>query len=155
VIKAREILSDDDAVRVSELAAVFHDECDRSLSFDKLAVVVSCQNILRNIAREWQNCFIVHHDDLPIGFAVGECVKYYFSNDKYSSLTEWYVLPSWRHTRAAFELMHTYENWSRLNGASRIVLGAARQGLGEVSKINEMFRRRGFTEYGALFYRDV
>ena len=91
-----------------------------------------------------------------IGFSVGQIGKFLFSNVTIASLQLWYVMPEYRtRTRAAFELLHTFENWAKLSGVYRIEVGGAKISAEEAENANRIFAKRGYTLYGKLLFKDM
>jgi hypothetical protein len=154
VIRATEILHPQCANELADLSETFHAECDPGLTFERDEIIRECALTLVDLKRDRRNAWVVRDEGFPVGFAVGEMFKYLFSSELFSSLIHWYVIPSYRKTRAPFELLHNYENWSKINGATRSIVGAGHVGS-TLRNVNDMFRRRGLKTYGELFYKDI
>lgn len=132
-------------------------ECEPDVAYDEQLVRARALHLLSDMHRTEMNVWLVRDGDFAVGFAVGIMGDYLmFSKAQIANMTLWYVIPAYRNrSRAAFELLHNYENWATINGAFRIEVGAARKGVEDARKINAMFSRRGFTSYGEIFYRDT
>lgn len=154
-MKAVELLYIDDINEFLRLAHMMQQECEPDIEFSELEAQANVWSCLQDTLRSAMNCWIVRHEGKIIGFGVANCQKFLYSEQLIASLTLWYVQPEYRHTRAAFEILHNFENWSRLIGAKRLSVGAAKVSVEEANNINRMFIKRKFSRYGELFYRDL
>ena len=154
-IKATEMLLLDDMHNVIELSKQFHEECEQGIAFNEKITYMNFLRVLKDIERTTSNVWVVYRDNEAIGWAYGFISDILFSEDKEASLVYWYVVPKHRKSRAAFELLHTFQNWAKLSGAKRIIVGAGRVDHEEANSINKMFVNRGLARYGSTFYSDI
>lgn len=154
-VKATELLYIENVPHVVELGRQMQQECEPDLSFSELETTANLLAVLNDVSRSECNIWIVWQDTEIVGFGVGYISKFLFSEMTKASLALWYVIPKYRKTRAAFEIMHNFENWAKINGSTRIEVGASRVGVDDVDTLNRMFARRGFSRYGELFYREL
>lgn len=153
--KATELLYIDEIDEFITVGKRMQEECEPDLPFSELEARSNAMTCLNDLKRESLNCWVVRHQGKIVGFSAGRCGKYLFSESTIATMIFWYVLPEYRKTRAAFELLHNFENWARLNGAVRIEVGAAKTDTIEANNINKMFAKRNFTKYGELYYRNL
>lgn len=154
-MKAIELLYIEDIPAMIDVGRTMQQECEPTIPFDETEVAANCFACINDLERSQMNCWIIKDGDRIIAFGVGRIGKYMFSKAKIASMIFWYVLPEYRKTRASFEILHNFENWATLSGAARIEVGAAKVGVDEANKINRIFKRRGFRQYGELFYREA
>lgn len=153
-MKATELLYLDDIDRFLELGQQMQAECEPDLPYDDMEARSNVWACLQDTSRSELNVWIVRHEGEIVGFGVGRIGKYLFSTAKIGSLLLWYVLPQHRKSRAAFEILHNFENWCKLQDVTRIEVGAAKVGVEDADNLNRMFTKRGFRRYGELFFRD-
>lgn len=151
--KASELLYIEDFDEFVALGQLMQQECEPDIPYDEAEVRANLFMCVGDIARETFNAWIVRDGDKMIGFGVGQIAKFLFSGTTKASLALWYVLPEYRRTRAAFEILHNFENWAKLMGSIRIEVGVAKCSVEEADRLNKMFSKRGFTRYGELYYR--
>ena len=127
--------------------------------YDEEEIMSNLFMVVNDIQRGSVNVWISKAKDELVGLAVGMIGKTLYSKAPIATLVLWYVKPEYRTTLAAFELLHNFEHWARLHGAYRIEVGASRLDprvqVDGADKINEIFKRRGFTRAGEVFYRIV
>lgn len=152
--KAEEVLYLDDFDEIIDISIRMQKECEPDIPFDESEQRSHMMTLLSDIQRENCNMWIVKHKGKIVGFAAAIAHKYMFSKAKIASLAFWYVTPPYRKSRVAFELFHTFEHWAKLIGVARIEVGASKS-VGDTDNINRMFTKRGFAEYGALFYKHL
>lgn len=152
-----ELLHDTEILDLLDVSQRMQKECEPDIPFDEVEAYANALKCIDDIHRKTMNIWICRDGEKVVGFAVGVQGRYLmFTKAEIASLTLWYVIPAYRNrSRAAFELLHNFENWARLNGAFRIELGAARVGVEAADRINNMFTRRGFSSYGELFQRTL
>ena len=154
-MKAAELLYIDDFTSLAALMKQMRDECEPDIEFHEEILIARMFNCVNDLHREDFNCWVIRYEDRLIAFGVGRMHDFMFSPQKVASLLYWYVAPEYRRKSwAAFHILHTFENWAKLNKAVRIEVGAAKA-IGDANKINQMFAKRGFKHYGELFYRDI
>ena len=151
--KASELLYIEDFDAVVALGQLMQLECEPSIPYNELEVRANLFMCVNDLQREAINMWIVKDNDRIVGFGVGQISKFLFSHATKASLTLWFVLPEYRKTRAAFEILHNFENWARLQSVIRTEVGVAKCNVDEAKHLNQMFTKRGFTRYGELFYR--
>lgn len=159
MIKTTELLYTEDFLSVVQLGREMHDEVAPDEPFDDLEVTANLFMVVGDTQRSSINVWIVKSDDMVVGFGVGVLAKPLYTKVPNASLVLWYIKPDYRKTLAAFEILHNFEHWARLNGVYRIEVGAHRLdpkiNSEEADKINKMFKRRGFKRAGEVFYRIV
>ncbi len=132
-----------------------HQECEPSIPYDELVVRSNLFAVIGDLERSTMNGWIVKDGEKGVAFGIAVASPFLFSASLRASLSLWYVLPEYRKGRAAFEIFHHFENWSKLTGCVRIEVGASKYAVGSASEINKMFVRRGFTHIGEVFCREV
>lgn len=153
-MNAVELLYVEDFQPLIQVMKEMRDECEPTIEFHDRMLLDRMFNCVNDITRPDFNCWIVKQNDAIVAFGVGSMRDFMFSPQRIASLLYWYVVPSARKTWSAFHILHTFEQWAKINGAIRIEVGAAKS-IGDAAKINKMFARRGFTQYGELFFRDI
>lgn len=154
MIKARELLYHDEFDDFIELSRIMLAESEPDLAYSEVTVRANLLHCVNDIQREWVNVWIVRDGKTAIGFAVGHVSQFLMSEQRKACLLYWFVHPKYRRTRAAFELLHNFENWATLSGAVRIEVGAAKCVADDANALNRMFEKRKFKQYGALYYRE-
>lgn len=154
-MKAHELLYFEDIDPLVQLAHTMHVECDPTLPVDVKESTLYALSVINDIERKERNVWIVRRNDQMIAFGLGRIGQYPFNKLTVASLMYLYVLPEHRKSSAAFEILHTFENWAKLQGAFRIEVGAVRTDVEVADKINRMFTKRGFVRYGDMFYKPV
>lgn len=153
--KSTELLHLDEIDAFVDLGHVHQQECEPDLGFDEIVARANVWSVMSDMSRAKMNMWVVRKDDIIVGYAIGTIHQYMFSTAKLASLVIWYVLPQHRKTPAAFKLLVNFENWAKLQGVRRIEIGAARESGGNTTEVNRMFTKRGFRQYGELFFRDL
>lgn len=154
-MKTTELLYIEDFDQFVELGRAMHEECEPEIPFDELETRSNLFMCVNDLTRADFNAWIVRRDGMIIGFGVARITKYLFSAAPIASMNLWYVKPEFRHTRAAFELLHNFEQWAKLQGAARIEVGVTKCDIAEADKLNRMFKKRNFTRFGELFYQSI
>jgi len=136
------------------LAKVMQEECEPDLLFDEQTLVEWMFNGTADAERKWMNAWLAYDDeDKLIGMAVASTGGYPFSKSTWSLMHYWYVLPEYRQTFAALELLQAFEAWSRKLGCIRMHFGADRVDVDKARDINGGIEKLGFTKYGEQFYK--
>lgn len=154
-MKVEELRFDTDIQAFIDISREMQQECEPIIPFDEVEVAANSIMIINDLDRVNINAWIIKRDDKIIAFSIGRIGRYMFSQATVASMVFWYVRREYRKTRAAFELLHTFQNWAALNNAFRIEVGAAKVGVSEAVKINGIFKKRGLRSYGELFYKDL
>lgn len=154
-MKTTELLHIEDFDQFVELGRAMHEECEPEIPFDELETRSNLFLCVGDITRADFNAWIVRLNDEIIGFGVGRITKYLFSPAPIASMMLWYVKPQYRRTRAAFELLHNFEQWAKLQGVARMEVGVTKCDIDEADRLNGMFKKRNFTRFGELFYRSI
>lgn len=127
--------------------------------YDEEEVTANLFMVVNDISRGSVNVWIAKVGDDMVGMAVAQIGKPLYSKAPIATLTLWYVKEAYRTTLAAFELLHNYEHWAKLQGAYRIEVGALRldpkKSVEEADKINKIFSRRGYARAGEVFAKIV
>ena len=136
-LEARQVVEADFPEFV-ELAHTMQQECEPDIELIKPELLVNMFRCINDPDRKWMNIFVVYRNKVLIGMAVADANTYYFSPKIGSTMHYWYVLPQYRGSRAAIELLRLFEKWSRQIGAYRMHFGADREGGNEADVINRM-----------------
>lgn len=139
-----------------ELARHMQEECEPEVPFDVEELLTNMFRCIGDEERQHLNSWICIRNQRIIGLAVGSAVPFYFSKKMTAILNYWYVLPEYRGTRSAMELLRAFEKWARSIGATRIYVGAERiNDVAFADRVNEMIEKRGFTRFGHQFYKGL
>lgn len=157
--KTAELLYVEDFPRLVELGRDMIKQVAPNEPFDDHEITANMFMCVNDIHRDGLNIWISKVGEDIVGVGVGILAKPLYSKVPNASLVLWYVKPEYRKTLAAFEILHNFEHWARLHGAYRMEVGASRLDpsvqADEADKVNQIFKRRGFTRAGEVFYRIV
>lgn len=87
------------------------------------------------------------------GFFLGQITTEYFTNLKVANDLGMYVSPKHRGSSIFYRMLKTFEQWSKDNQASKIILYHSTGINPEQSK--EMFPKMGYTHYGHIFDKEL
>lgn len=152
-IKGREVLAHD-VEGFAELCIEMHKECEPDVTLDLNTLYKNLVHYANDIERKHVNMWVVSRGADFIGGGVGFISPFMFSTETKATLLYWFVKPEYRKTRAAFEVLHNFENWAALQFVSRIELGVAKIDTLGADDLNKMFRKRGFQKFGEVYYRE-
>ena len=138
-----------------ELAKTMQEECEPDLEFDERTLIEWMFQGTADPERKWMNAWLAYDDDKLIGMSVASTGGYPFSKATWSLVHYWYVLPDYRNSLVALELLRAAEAWSRKLGCTRMQFGADRTDATKSAEINEALSKLGFTEYGKQFYKEL
>ena len=148
-------LQRDDFDAFLQLGHIMHQECEPHVTFSDEVLLAYMFKCINAPTRNEINGFVVYRNNKMIGMAIGTAGNGLYTPDVMASLHYWYVLPEYRRTRAAAELLRTFERWAHSIGAARMHLGAERMDTREADAVNHMISKRGFTKYGEQFYKEL
>jgi GNAT superfamily N-acetyltransferase len=139
-----------------ELATFMQQECEPDVPLEPEELLMNMFRCIGDEERQTLNSWICIRNKRMIGMAVASAAPFYFSKKMTAILNYWYVLPEYRGTRAAMELLRAFEKWARGIGATRIYVGAERiNDVAFADRVNEMIEKRGFTRFGHQFYKGI
>lgn len=154
-MKVEELLYIDDFPQVVALIRKHVAEADPDDEFDEKETLQSLFAITNDLKRTEQNAWLVWDGGLIVGYALAHISKNPYNTQTEAMLRYHYVEPKSRVSTAAFQLLHTFQNWAKLTGASRITLGAGRIDPEIADRINKMYERRGFKRIGAMYQQHL
>lgn len=154
MITVKEFDNDTDVGAFLAVARKMQRECEPDIPFNDREVINNLSYCMFS-ERKFMNVFVAYRNAEIIGIAVASASPYYFSPLIGTTLHYWYVLPKYRGTRAAPELLRAFEKWSRFVSGYRMHLGADRVDGADADIINLMISKRGFTRYGEQFYKVI
>jgi len=154
MIEIRQLELDDFAAFL-ELGHIMHAECEPNVTFSDQLLLQRMFECIADDRRMALNAWIAWRNKTAIGMAVSSATNGWYTPELHASMHYWYVLPKYRKTRAAAELMRAYEKWSRRIGAFRMHIGAERFTPETAEVVNGMIAKRGFTKYGEQFYKEL
>lgn len=146
----REVRTKQEVEDVCTLAAIFHAEHWSHLAFDPAVIHRYGDQIRNDYDREVFNAWIAYDaEGTPIGFLVAKCLPYFFSDQKCANQELWFVRPSLRGTRIAFELIKKFEEWAKLQGAVEIYTGQAIPDPEKGKKVSRVLTKLGYPRVGS------
>lgn len=156
-MKTTELLYIDDFPRVVELVRMHVKEYDPDEPFEEQEILSTLFGIVNDTKRTERNAWVVWDGGIIVGYALAYAVQLPFNKRVETMLRYHYVQPESRlGGMAAFSLLHTYQNWAKLIGASLVSLGASRIDAPDLAKrINKMYEKRGFKLVGAIHQQRI
>jgi GNAT superfamily N-acetyltransferase len=147
-------LDEEDFPQFVALSHVMQEECEPNIPFDEHELLVNMFRCINDKSRTGFNIWVCYRGKQLIGMALASAIPFYFSRVLGVVLHYWYVLPKYRGTRAASELLRSAEKWARNLGAVRLYAGAERINDVEMAdRVNKMIEKRGFTRFGHQYYK--
>jgi GNAT superfamily N-acetyltransferase len=139
------------------LGRLHHNEFAPHLDYDEDRCYLLYADVKRDVERDRYNAYIAYDGDEPIGYMLCSASQMFFSKQISTRLEFWFVVPKYRKTRAAFELIRVYENWARLRGAIEIWVSVAHNTghTAMVEQVSRMFEKMGYPKVGAYHCRTL
>lgn len=113
---------------------------------------VGIEQILRATLRVPDKCFIAY-DDSYRGVILMGMSKHYFSDCKWATDFAFYVLPEYRGSSLASELIQRAEDWATENGASEITI-LHNTGI-KTESAKRFFNGVGYETNGLIFSKEL
>ena len=159
MIKTTELLYVEDFPAFVAIGREMHDIFAPYEDFDEQEILRNLYIVVNDISRSLYNVWISKDGDKMIGFGCAAATSVFYSKKLSTCLVHWYVTEKYRTTFAGFQILHMFEQWSRLQGAFKMEVGALKVGpdnsMDDVNKINRMLNKRGFIRSGEVLHRIV
>lgn len=139
----------EEAEHTIQLGKLMRDEVGSHLPFDYEWTKEWLRGmVLNDTDRTYANVFNAYKDEQPVGFLIGFCRPYIFSEATVATQELWYVLEECRAGRAAYKLIKAFEEWARLRGALEIFTGVTAGDSVTMAKIGSVLKRMGYPMVG-------
>jgi len=132
-----------------------HAECEPHITFSDQLLLTRMFDCIGDVKRMALNAYLAWRNKALIGMAVCTAANGFYTPELHASMHYWYVLPQYRKTRAAGELVRAFKRWSKRVGAFRMHIGAERFDPEMAEIVNRMLAKHGFTKYGEQFYKEL
>lgn len=152
-IYVKEIDRSTDIIGLIDLGRHMRDELQPDMVFDEPYIYLQAEAIINDIDRDRMNCWVAYDAGQLIGFFVGYCSPNVFSRERTASHEYWFVLKEYRKSRAAYLLMKAFEEWARLRGSTKIIVGVALDNTELAASVAMLFPRLGFKPAGSYFIK--
>lgn len=97
-------------------------------------------------------CVLSKQGDVYTGFFVGQICSYYFSDEVDAHDVAFFVMPEYRSSPDAIELITAYENWAEKKGVRYAYL-AQSSGV-QIERVDKLFNYLGYEKLGSVVRKE-